>query len=308
MPEGVVHHPQLLTDVTNKLRNESYIADMVWPVVGVVKDTDRLAVYTTDSLKVVETVRANKSRAKEATFGVSYTTYYLQEHALSDLVTERDRANCDPAINADIDCVENLTDRLLLGREVAAATMAFTSSTWSTGVSLTSTTSWRYNTTTADPAISAHSATASIQMRSGKRPNQCVMGYQSYAYMRDNVALLDKIKYTQIGSMTPGLIAAIFDVDQLVIGEAVRDNGLEGVSSSNTSVWANGALFQYVERNPGLRKVSSGYLLTRTPGQAFGVKQWREEEYDGDRTEVSTSWAFKAVCTAAAYLVMGIDD
>ncbi len=305
-PDSQVHQSQLLTTVSVKYRNEEYISDAVFPMVQVVKRFDKISVYGRENLRVEETVRQNKSVSRSASFSVSNTAYALERHALHDVVSDEDRDNYDKPLDADVDATENLTDKIWLRKEVSAAELAFTTTTWSSNATLTSTTAWIYNTVTSDPVIAAHSAGSAILLASARMPNQAVIGWETYDSVRNHKSVLDRIKFTQLGQATPGLIASLWDVDELVIGTAIRNAEVEGVGNSNTFIWQNRALFHHVAPRPGLRQVSSGYQLVKGP-QPFRTKTWREEAIDGDMLEVETFYAFKAVATDAAFLFTGTD-
>ena len=303
--EGTLHNVQYLTDVSNQVRNEEYIADLAYPAIPVKKDTDLIAVYGSENLRLEEDRRADATRARVVSHSVSNTSYFLTTRALAHTYTQREIDNADSPISPAVEATENVTDRLMLRREVGAVTEMFTTTTFGTGAALVSTTSWRYNTTTTDPIVAAHSAASSILLRSAHRPNQLVMGFDTYNNVQDHVSVLDRVKYTQTGKITPGLLAALFDVDRLVIGTAVRDTGIEGISSSNSAVWTGGfALFSYVAPQPGLKKVSVGYLLHRGP-QPFEVREWYDDPTKAFYVEAETAYVFKTVATVAGYLVSG---
>ena len=303
---GTVHVDTFLTGVSNAFKNKEHVATDVFPAVSVVKETGMIPVYGSENLRLEQTLRDNGSPSRRANWSVSNTSYILSEHALSDSVTDRDRDNYDPPIQAEIDTTEHLTDRILLRREYNCAAVVMTTTTWSTNESLNTATSWTDVTTTADPCENAFSAASSILLRSAQRPNQCVMGYGGYDLLRTHRAILDRIKYTQLGQVTPGLIAALFDVDRLIVGTAIRDAGVEGASSSNTAIWdGTKALFMWVPDSPGLKTPSAGYTLQKG-AQPFRTRKWRDEAVEGDIIEASTMFQFKAVATAAGYLFISI--
>src|SRR3990167_8642532 len=148
MPDSIVKLDQLLTQISNRYSNKTYVADTIFPHVGVKKESDRMLVYGFEQFRRPETLRGNKSVSKEASYSASTTTYTLAFHALKDYVSDRDRDNADSQQAPDIDATNNLTDLIMLGREIDAYTLAFTTSTWANNSTLVSTTSWRYNTTT----------------------------------------------------------------------------------------------------------------------------------------------------------------
>lgn len=303
---GQIHHSKLLTGASVQYKNDSYIAQNVFPALTVSNELDRVAVYGLDAFYMPETLRANGSPAKEVGHTYSFTSYYLQTHALREAVTDRDAKNADAPINVEVDAVQNITDRLMLRMEYETAKVCFTTTTWGLNDTLVSLTSWRYNTTTSgDPAVNAYSAAAAMVRNSQKRPNKCVIGYTTYQLLANHVLLLDRIKWSQTGKVTEQLIASLFDVDQLLVGSALYAGYGEGLAWTTTSVWTNKALFMWTPASAGLRTPSAGYMLQQ--GGLFSAKKWRDEEIEGNYVEVSANFLPKAIATSAAFLFAATD-
>lgn len=308
MPDSSVRLNQLLTNVSVRYSNSMYIADTIAPVVGVKKETDSFAVYGYEQFRLPETRRGNKAEAHTASYAASSATYNLTYHALKDHVSQRDRDNADAPQNPDIDATRNLTELILLRREVDCRNLVFTTTSWAQNSALVSTTSWRYNTTTSgNPAIHAHSAMSLIMTNSGKKPNVVVIGHPTYALLLDNANILERLKYVQTGILGKDIIASIMDVDKMVVGEAIQTTTQEGLGNTTTAVWQNNALFAYVAPSAGLNVPSAAYAFTLNGKQPYSVRKYRDEARDADTIEVETAYQYRAVATLAAYLYTAVD-
>ena len=308
MPDSSVRMNQLLTNISTRYSNSVYVADTIAPVVGVKKETDTHLVYGYEQFRLPYTRRGNKSEAKSASYAASSSTYNLTYHALRDWVSQRDRDNADAPQNPDMDATRNLTDLIMLRREVDCRNLMFTTTTWAQNSALVSTTSWRYNTTTSgNPAIHAHSAISILLNNSAKRPNVVLIGHPTYLNLLDNANILERLKYVTTGILGKEIIASLMDVDKMVVGEAIQTTTQEGLGNTTGAVWANNALFAYVAPAPALNAVSAAYAFTLNGKQPYSVRKYRDDPRDADTIEVETAYQYKAVATLAAYLYADVD-
>lgn len=303
---GNLHIAKALTNLTIQYKNSEYIAPMFLKDIPVQKESDLYYVYERN-FRIEDTWRANKSPSNQVTWGISTSSYSCDEHALSDIVSDRDRRNSD-AINVDVDTTEFLTDKILLTQEWEAATLMFTTTSWGGNAQLATATSWNYNTTTSAPIQNVLSGTGYIVQNSGVRPNTLVIGWDTFQCLKENPNVYDRIKYVERAIVTEQLLAAIFDVDNVYVGKAVYDTSKESapgntaIASSMTFMWGGHALLGYFNPNPGLRKVTAaGTMRVTEAGMPYKVKKWRKEELAGDIIEVSTMFTHKLIATSCAY-------
>lgn len=291
-----------LTNYATKYSNDEYIADKIFTSdIPVMQETGRIPVFNYER-RLEHTLRPNGAPANMATWGMSFTSYVVSEHAIKDILTDRDRKNSDPAVQVELATVENLKDIIMIRQEQEAADLFF-GSNWSNVVTNTSATSWRSNTTTSNMIGNVLSATGLIIRWSGKTPNTMILGWQVYESARENPQNYARIMYTDRALITPEIMASMLDVDRLFVGKASRNTADEGLAATTTFMWGNLAWLGYMDPSPGLRKVSAAVRLrvdgTSTP---YKVKKWREEELSGDYIEVSTMSNPIAVATLAAFL------
>src|SRR3990167_4388816 len=128
--EGTLHNVQYLTDVSNQVRNEEYIADLAYPAIPVKKDTDLIPIYGSENLRLEEDRRADATRARVVSHSVSNTSYQLTVRALAHTYTQREIDNADSPISPAVEATENVTDKLMLRREVSAAQEMMTTTTF----------------------------------------------------------------------------------------------------------------------------------------------------------------------------------
>lgn len=302
---GQIHQNKALANVSIAFKNTKLIAQELSPTFPVLKESDSYYVYDMDNLRLDETARANGAEANEVKFNVSTASYKLQEHALKDIVTDRDRANADEAINMDADTTENLTDKILLRIEEDLHELVMTKSNWSNNYSISATAVWSLNTTLADPIDLVATATTVVAKESGKDPNVMVVNYPTFIDMKINVNLIDRIKYTTPDSLSDQLIARLLDIDKLLVGKAIQNTADEGMASDNEFLWTDSAFIGYVEPAPGLKKASALQTYrSAAKGNPWRVKKWREEPREGDMIEVQTMYDHIIPASMCGFLVL----
>lgn len=300
-----IHVSRTLENISVAYKSERLVADMFAPRVDVKQETNQYFVYSKDSLTLPETQRANGGVANEATWNISTGSYSLQQHALKALVTDRDRSNADVAIKLDIDTTEYLTEKILMRKEADLALLCTTPGNWANVTSLSSTLAWNQNTTLSNPILFVDSATTVIAQQSGKLPNTIVMNDPTFRAAKEHISIVDRIKYTSADSVTETMLSKLFNLPKLLVAGGIRNTAQEGLADSVNYIWTDVAYVAYMEPNPGLKKPSAIYQMTKSEfGNPWKVKTWREEEREGDFIEVSTMYQFKAVASDCAYLIV----
>jgi len=304
---GSQHVNRVLQNISMKYQNNEYIADKVLKTLSVVKESDLINVFARD-FRLNDTLRQNRSRSNMVSYGVSTTSYTLNEHALSDVVTDRDRQNSD--LNPDIDTTEFLTDKILMTQEKEVADLLFTTTTWGNSTTLTTATSWAYNTTTSAPIQNVLSATGVIIANSGKMPNTGVLGWKVFEALKENPNVYGRIQYVERAIITEQLLAAVFDLDNVYVGKAIYDASKEGdpagqntaIAETPTFIWDSNALICYINPVIGKKQVTAAVNIKATSGGIpYKVKKWRDEGLAGDIIEVSTMMSPKALATNCGY-------
>lgn len=303
---GNLHIPAVLNNVAAEYRNINYIADAITSV-PVLKEADLYYTFNRD-WQINSPLRANGAPANHVQWGVSTSSYALEEWALQGTVTERERANSD-TINLDMQTTQFLTDKLLLYKEYNTARLLFTTGTWAGNLTAVSTTSWRYNTTTVSPVQDLISGTSYIQQNAGVNPNTLILGLRTYQLLRVHVDITNRIQYVERALAGTDLLASMFDLPagRVFVGSAVYDSGIAGqfgmAVSSITAIWGANALLTYVAPSPGMKVLSSCYNFVKSGynGSSFKVEKWSDNEVSGDQIRVSTFQGVAPVATAASY-------
>lgn len=299
-----LHRDKALENVSIAYMPNEFIADRLVPKVPVMHESDVYYVFDNDIMALPETLRADGSESREASYNLSTSSYRLEEHAINDKVTDRMRNNADKAIKPDVDVTEVLTKKILIRREVECAAIAFDTAQFSNNASLAAADAWSSNTTTTNPIVDIDSATSKIIASSGYTPNKLVIDDPTFRAAKNHVSIVDRIKYTTVDSITEQMLAKLFNVGEALVGRGIQDTSDEGLASSLANIWSNCAFLAYMEPSPGLRKASAMYQFQGMgTGSPFVVMKWRNDARRADIIEVSSLFQYKPIATACAYLI-----
>lgn len=299
-----IHQDKALSDLSVAYRNDRFIADELVPAVPVVHDSDSFYVYSKDNLRDEQSLWAKGARAARVDFEVSTSSYLLERHALEELVLDEDKANADPAIRLEMDATENLTDKILLEKEKALATLIGTPANWGNLTSLTSTFAWSAATTLSNPILFVDSATSVIAQNSGKMANVMAIDHRTFMTAKEHPSIVDRVKYTSADSITAPMLAKLFNISRLLVAGAIENTAQEGLTDTMAFVWTDLAFIAYMEQSPGLKKPSALYQFQqRSEGRPFSVFRYREDETEGDVIRVKAKYQMKVVASDCAYLI-----
>jgi len=293
---------------------KEFIADQVFPMVPVQKQSDRYYVYDKDAwFRTDAQVRAPSTESAGGGFTVDNTpTYYCAVRAFHKDVDDQIRANADPVINLDRDATEFVTRDLMLRKELDWASKYFTTGVWtgsSTGTDVTPGTLWDAGGST--PIEDMRAELIATKRNTGFRANIVAMGEEVWNVLQDHPDFLDRIKYTQRAIVTVDLLAAVLGVDKVVIGGAVQNTANEGAADNLQFIFGKNVLLVYAAPRPSLMLPSGGYTFAWTGlfgANAAGsrILRFRMEHLKSDRVEGESAYDQKVVAAECGAFMSGV--
>lgn len=303
-----VHIDRPLTNISvayQQVQN-SYIADKVFPRVPVRKQSDKYFKYTKgDWFRSEAALRPPSTESAGSGYRLTSDNYYAEKYAVHKDIDAELRANADAPINPDREATLWVTEQLLLKRDKLWAANYFNTGIWATdltGVSSgpTSGQFLQWDAAGSDPIVDIANAQVAMQETTGKMPNVLILGPYVFTALRNNAAIIDRIKYTQRGVLTVELLAQLFNVNRVLIANATENTAGEGAAESMSYIFGKQALLCYAAPNPGLMTVSGGYIFTWSGllgAGAFGTRISRFElpNIKSDRVEGEMAFDMKLV-------------
>lgn len=306
-----------LQNVSLAYRNKNYIGDRVFPILdGVDPKVKIYKILKGSWFRNDAAIRGEGGRAPRSGMRWSPTSIAPAEYSFASEVTDEMRkvstSKNAPPLQPDQNAIEFCSDKIDLSKEVRIAA-AIKAATWADG-----------NATGEDaeglwaPAGSTNTFLAdittgrkAIQSTTGYTPNKLIIDFATYEALKLCDQILDKIKYTQRGVLTLELLAAICDLEQVLIGEAIVNTAKEtkaGTEFTASYVWevtagkGMGFLF-YSPPSLGLKVATAG-LQARTAyanGQSRQTLTWREPAEHQDVYEVDEETDIVVVGTDLGY-------
>lgn len=291
-----------LQNISVAYRNKSYVGDRVFPIVDNAPPDAKIARYLKGAwFRNEADVRGPGARAKRGGYPVDFLSVAIKEYAFAKEVTDEDRLYATmqgaPPLKPDQDAVEFCSDKIDLKKEKVISDL-IRAQTWADGVSGGEDAEGLWaagvgNTFLADIRKGAKT----IQAASGVLPNVLLIDFGTYNSLKEESTVLDKIKYTERGILTTELLAALLDLEEVLVGTAIYSSAKEkktGLDWTSVQIWETNAgkgmgfLF-YRPPTPGLKTPSAG-LQVRCPyedNQSRRITTWREAAEHQDVYEVA---------------------
>lgn len=302
--QGPIHVDRPLTNISISYKSEGLVADQLFPVVPVKKESDQYYIFDkANSMRTPDSLRANGAEANQDNLVLSTATYRIEEHSLKDILTDRDRDNQDEALNLEVSIVEDLTDKILREREIDAANLLFTNGNWANESSLAAAAAWSANTTVSNPILNADSAASTIAQQAGVRPNVCVMDYRTWLAAKEHTSVTQRVMFSSADSVSEAILARLFGVQKLLVASASQNADDEGLAANMAFIWTDSAWFGYVSPAPGIRKLSALYAFKKSGG-GVEVRRWRDDARKGEWLEVGHMYDQHCPASDAGYLVV----
>jgi len=146
----------------------------------------------------------------------------------------------------------------------------------------------------------------------GLKATGLLIDYDTFLSLKECEAILDKIKYTQRAVYGAELLAALLELDEVLVGSAIYSDAEEvaaGTDFNAVDIWAvnDGKGMGFLYHKPqriGLKVVTPG-LQVRIAYENGGPRRtstWREKAEHQDVYEVAEETDIVQVCADAAYL------
>lgn len=291
-----------LANVSVAYRNKNYIGDQVFPIINGIPPKAKIARYKKGAwFRDEAAIRGPGAKAARGDYDLDFVSISTAEYAFAKEVTDEDRRYAAsafaPPLQPDIDALEFAADKIDLRKERLVATEII-NGTWSGVAGEDAAGLWAASAGTNNTFITdVETRIETIRSNTGVRPNGLVLSANTLSEIKRIADVLDRIKYTERGIVTANLLASLFDLDQVLIGDAIYSSAPEAADGSDftsVNIWEKNAgkgsafLF-YRPPRPGLKTPSSGYQARAAyeNGAVRRVIRWREEAEHQDVYEVA---------------------
>ena len=316
---GSVHVDRPLTNVSIAYMqaDSAFVANRVFPAVPVASKSDSYYIFDRGDMNRVEMVsRAPATESAGGGFKLSTGSYMADVKAVHKDVDDQARANQDSAVGLDMSATRWCTRQGMLRREVDFGTKYLVASAWTFGATGATTRASAF-----DPKVSANrglvywdgaSSTPIEDVRLLKRavleetgfsPNVLTLGrgvFDSLLDHGDIVGRLDRGQTTGPAIVMRDSLAALFEVDDVLVMDAIQNTEAEGVTASHSFIGGKHALLSYRAASPGLMEPSAGYTFMWTGylgsvADGIEITRFRMEHLKSTRIEAEVAYDQKVI-------------
>jgi len=254
-----MHIDVALSNMAMGYRPEGFIADAIFPTVPVQKQSDLYYVFSrADRTRVERTDRAPGTEARQVNEDIGSGTFYCKNYALKSSVVLEDKTNADPLLLTNLinGKANFLQDKLYLDWERRIARLVTSGSNVGSYAAVSSGWSGAGN-----PLGDINTALDNVHYSNGVKANRIVFGVEAWKSFRRDSNVRNLIFGTNNGGGYPNMaqVAALFDVEQVLVGGAFQNTGEEGVAESLASIWQDNVLVYHAPNAPSIERPSFGY-------------------------------------------------
>jgi len=296
--------PQL-TQIALAYRNTSYIADSVLPRFPVSVQSFKYTQYNkSERFTIPDTDVGRTSQPNEVEFGGTETEASTTDRALDDPIPYADIENAKGA-NFDIEgtAVEGIMDLIDLQREQRVATLVFNAANYAAAnkVTLAGTDQWS-DFANSDPIADIMLGLDSCIMR----PNKACMSRGVFTKLSTHP---DIVKAVNGNSGDSGIarrraIAELFELDDILVGEAWYNSAAKGQTAAYGRLWGNAFLLFRDEKQALQRKGATFGGTAQWGGRIAG--SWEDKNIGmrgGKRVRSGESTKEVLIAADLAYLI-----
>jgi hypothetical protein len=304
-----LHVDQALTDFSVGLFQDlgGSVASRAFSNRNVAQQSNQYHIYTAGDLHRSDArKRAPNTASAARSFGLTTGSYFCDVWALHYDVSEQERANADAVLDPEEDAARILMDDLIIAEDVQFAATAFAGSVWGTTVTGgTNFTQWDDAAST--PIEDIRVGCKTVLQNTGRMPNKIVLGYETWSDgLVDHPDILDRIKYTEKGVVSSDLVASLFDLEDVIVANSIRNTAEEGATATNAFNYGDNALLLHAPANVGPRSATAGVRFNWSGllGANSGIRAKRFEIPEDDafpRVELDMAFDHAVVTTALGY-------
>lgn len=273
----------ILTTVAQGYKNAALVGSALFPVVPVAQRGGKILSFGREDFRLYATARAPGANTKRVQFGHAGLPYALEQHSLEGVVPFEimQDANAVPGVDMGGVAVRKTQDIIGLRTEKAQADLATAAANYavSNRVTLAGTAQWSDYSGVSDPINDVEVGKEAIRAKVGRRGNTVVLGATVWKALKNHPKVIDRIKYTGRDVATPELLASLFDVQRVMIGDAVYENDAGALAD----VWGKFVVVAYTDLASAadMGTPSYGYTyrlvgnpMVEVPYQDRNAKSW----------------------------------
>lgn len=269
----------ILTTVAQGYKNSTFIGDALFPFVPVAQRGGKIISFNKEAFQLYSTARAPGADTARVQIGYSSGSFALEQHRLMGVVPFEllEDARAVPGIDLARSSIQTTQDIIALRLEKAMADLATTAGNYgaSNKTTLSGTSQWSDFGSVSDPVKDIETGKEAIRAAVGRRPNVVAMGASVLSKLIQHPKIIDRIKYTGRDVPSLELLASLFGVQRVLVGDAVTADQAGAFSD----VWGKFVVVAFTELGSlaDMGRPSYGYTY-RLGGYPLVEQPWADRD------------------------------
>lgn len=287
-----------------------FIAAEVCPAVATPVSEGSHTCITRETALMAATTRRTKGAGYERVdLGAEDKTFATKEHGLEGAVDDRDRKFYSSDFDLEAAVLRQVMRRIKTTAEIRVAALLFNTTTWTGSTLYTDVSSAPWDTASSAIIAPVVAAKEKVRTGTGMTANALIIGKAQFENLLAN---------TEIKARFPGAIAvtrqmieanlgAIFGLEKLIVGGAVKNTANEGIAASMSDIWSDDYAMVCRLANPGdainVPSVARTYVWTPENAEDLIVEMYREEQIRSDIVRARFDVEEKVLDSALGHLL-----
>ena len=227
-----------------EMEKREYIGTKVLPVIDTQLQADNPGKVPLESLlQEVDTLRSSVGGYNRGSWTFDRFTYATQENGWEEPVDERDEKRYQDLLQIEQIAYSRATNFIMKNHEKRVAELVFNPSTWTGGALTTGVSNEWDDADDATPIVDVNAARLKVYEGSGLWPNALIINKKVFHNLRQSEEIIDRINSAGAGNaskatdITAAMLAAVFDLEFILIGGGSRNSAKEGQPAVPAQIW-----------------------------------------------------------------------
>lgn len=270
----------ILTTVVQGYVQSEFVGSAIFPAVPVTMRAGKVIEFGKEDFALLNTRRAPGSATVRKGVKYSHRSYELYQDALEgelpmEHLEESDNVGVDLQSMAAVSTRRSIDLRLEYDQAAIATAAANYDSNHK--VTLSGTSLWSNPAST--PGSNMRTWKQSVRATIGVKPNVAIFGSTAFDALAEHEETKDRIKHTSKESLTPDMVAAMFDFEKVKVAESIA---VDSLTDAFADIWGNVVILAYVptvaktryEPSYGYTYTLTGYPIAEQPYYDKNHKTW----------------------------------